>query len=141
MWSPDGRWIAYTSEVYPGCAGDTAAVDACNRKRFEERKASKIEARIVDHLFARHWTEWKDGKRTHVFVQPAQGGPARDVTPGDSDWPTFRVGGGDDIAFTPDGALARHRSSEISATTWGRSPGSAIRAGWWPPCSATDART
>ena len=104
VWSPDGRWIAYTSEVYPGCAGDTAAVDACNRKRFEERKASKIEARIVDHLFARHWTEWKDGKRTHVFVQPAQGGPARDVTPGDSDWPTFRVGGGDDIAFTPDGA-------------------------------------
>jgi dipeptidyl aminopeptidase/acylaminoacyl peptidase len=104
VWSPDGRFIAYTSEVYPGCAGDTPAVDACNRKRFEERKASKIEARIVDHLFARHWTEWKDGKRTHVFVQPARGGAARDVTPGDSDWPTFRVGGGDDIAFTPDGA-------------------------------------
>jgi dipeptidyl aminopeptidase/acylaminoacyl peptidase len=58
----------------------------------------------VDHLFARHWTEWKDGKRTHVFVQPAQGGPARDLTPGDSDWPTWRLGGGDDVAFTPDGA-------------------------------------
>src|SRR6267378_421540 len=43
-------------------------------------------------------------KRSRVCVQPAQGGPARDVTPGDSDWPTFRVGGGDDIAFTPDGA-------------------------------------
>jgi len=104
VWSPDGRWIAYTSEVYPGCAGDTAAVDACDRKRFEERKASKVEARIVDHLFARHWTEWKDGKRTHVFVQPAQGGPARDLTPGDSDWPTFRLGGGHDISFAPDGA-------------------------------------
>src|SRR5712671_5975250 len=82
VWSPDGRWIAYTSEVYPGCAGDTGAVDACDRKRFEERKASKIEARIVDHLFARHWTEWKDGKRTHVFVQPAQGGAPRNLTPG-----------------------------------------------------------
>jgi dipeptidyl aminopeptidase/acylaminoacyl peptidase len=104
VWSPDGRWIAYTSDIYPGCSGDTAAVDACDKKRFEERKASKIEARIVDHLFARHWTEWKDGKRTHVFVQPAQGGPARDVTPGDSDWPTWRLGGGDDIAFTPDGS-------------------------------------
>ena len=103
VWSPDGRWLAYTSDVYPGCGGDTAAVDACDRKRFEERKASKVEARVVDHLFARHWTEWKDGKRTHVFVQPAQGGPARDVTPGDSDWPTWRLGGGDDIALTPDG--------------------------------------
>src|SRR3989441_5138937 len=105
VWSPDGRWIAYTSEVYPRCAGDTAAVDACDRKRFEERKGSKVEARIVDHLFARHWTEWKDGKRTHVFVQPAQGGPARDLTPGDSDWPSARVGGGDDFHFTPDGEL------------------------------------
>ena len=38
-----------------------------------------------------------------VDVQPAAGGPARDVTPGDSDWPTWRLGGGDDIAFTTDG--------------------------------------
>jgi len=103
VFSPDGRFIAYTSEVYPGCSGDTSAVDACNRRRYEERKAGKVEARIVDHLFARHWTEWKDGKRTHVFVQPAQGGAALDLTPGDSDWPTWRLGGGDDIAFTPEG--------------------------------------
>ena len=118
VWSPDGRWIAYTSEVYPGCAGDTAAVDACDRKRFEERKASKVEARIVDHLFARHWTEWKDGKRTHVFVQPAQGGPARDLTPGDSDWPTFRLGGGDDIGFTPDGAQVLVSAKPAQREAW-----------------------
>src|SRR6266851_3168652 len=118
VWSPDGRWIAYTSEVYPGCAGDTAAVDACDRKRFEERKASKVEARIVDHLFARHWTEWKDGKRTHVFVQPAQGGPARDLTPGDSDRPTFRLGGGDDIGFTPDGAQVIVSAKPAQREAW-----------------------
>ena len=118
IWSPDGRWIAYTSEVYPGCAGDTAVVDACDKKRFEERKASKIEARMVDHLFARHWTEWKDGKRTHVFVQPAQGGPARDLTPGDSDWPTFRLGGGDDVAFTPDGAEVIASAKPAQREAW-----------------------
>jgi len=43
-------------------------VDACDRKRFEERKASKVEARIVDHLFARHWTEWKTASGPHLFV-------------------------------------------------------------------------
>src|SRR5438270_11827581 len=100
VFSPDGRWIAFSSEVYPQCGGN----DACNKERKEQREKSGVQARIVDHLFARHWTEWKDGKRTHVFVQPAPGGPARDVTPGDSDWPTFRLGGGDDIAFTPDAA-------------------------------------
>ena len=101
--SPDGKWIAYTSEVHPGCSGTTAEVDSCIKKRLEEQQASKVSARIIDHVFARHWTEWKDGKRTHVFVQPAAGGPARDLTPGDSDWPTWRLGGGDDLAFTADG--------------------------------------
>ncbi|MFL5369326.1 MAG: prolyl oligopeptidase family serine peptidase [Myxococcales bacterium] len=101
--SPDGKWIAYTSEVHPGCSGTTAEVDACVKKRVEEQQASKVSARIVDHLFARHWTEWKEGKRAHVFVQPAAGGPARDLTPGDSDWPTWRLGGADDLAFTTDG--------------------------------------
>src|SRR5216683_2125033 len=118
VWSPDGRWIAYTSEVYPGCAGEAAAVDACDKKHFEERKASKVEARTVDHLCARHWTEWKDGKRTHVFVQPAQGGPARDLTPGDSDRPTFRLGGGDDIGFTPDGAQVLVSAKPAQREAW-----------------------
>jgi dipeptidyl aminopeptidase/acylaminoacyl peptidase len=103
IFSPDGKWIAYTSEVHPGCSGNTEEVDACDRQRSAEQQSSKISARIIDHLFARHWTEWKEGRRTHVFVQPAAGGPAHDVTPGDSDWPTWRLGGGNDIAFTTDG--------------------------------------
>src|SRR4051812_34153861 len=36
---------------------------------------------------------------------PSTGGPARDVTPLDSDWPSFRIGGGDDFRFTPNGEL------------------------------------
>src|SRR6266850_331446 len=101
VFSPDGRWIAFSSEVYPQCGGN----DACNKERAEKAEKSGIKARIVDHLFARHWSEWKEGKRTHVFVMPAGGGPARDVTPFDSDWPSFRLGGGDDFRFTPEGDL------------------------------------
>jgi len=101
VFSPDGRWIAFTSEVYPDCGGN----EACNKEHAEKREKSGVQARIVNHLFARHWTEWKEGKRTHVLVMPSSGGAARDVTPLDSDWPSFRLGGGDDFQFTPDGEL------------------------------------
>src|SRR5207248_978908 len=93
IFSPDGRFIAFTSDVYPECGGD----DGCNKQKADEHEKSGVKARIVDHLFARHWTEWKEGKRTHVLVMPTAGGPARDVTPLDSDWPSWRLGGGDDF--------------------------------------------
>ena len=36
VWSPDGKWIAFTSDVYPDCDNDE-----CNKKRDEKRKAAK----------------------------------------------------------------------------------------------------
>src|SRR4029079_3135683 len=57
----------------------------------------------------RHWVEWRDRKRTHVFVGPSNGGVARDVTPGDVDSPPYAAGfiSSCDYAFSPD-------SSEIA---------------------------
>ncbi|HET7786018.1 MAG TPA: S9 family peptidase, partial [Myxococcales bacterium] len=110
---------------YPECGGN----DACNKEREEKREKSGVHARIVNHLFARHWTEWKEGKRTHVFVMPAAGGPARDATPLDSDWPSFRLGGGDDFQFTPDGELivsskpAQREAWSTNGDLWAVDPG------------------
>src|SRR3954463_11607369 len=104
VFSPDGGWIAFTSDVYPQCGGN----DACNKERAEQREKSGIKARVVDHLFARHWTEWKEGKRSHVFTVPAAGGTPRDLTPGDQDWPAFSLGGSDDYIFTGDGSMIVH---------------------------------
>jgi len=53
IFSPDGRFIAFTSDVYPQCGGN----DACNKERVEQAKRSEVHARVIDHLFARHWTE------------------------------------------------------------------------------------
>ncbi len=114
VWSPDGRWIAFTSEVYPDCT-----TDDCNRQRDEQMEASKVKARVTDRLLYRHWNTWEDGKRTHVFVAPASGGEAKDVTPGDWDAPPFSLGGPVDYAFSPDSrelAFARN-TDKVEATS------------------------
>ena len=97
LWSPDGSTILFTSDVYPECSDD-----ACNKKKAEEQ-AKLPKAQIWTHLFYRHWSTYKLGKRTHLFVVPATGGVARDLTPGDHDAPPFSLGGQDMYAFSPDG--------------------------------------
>ena len=115
LWSPDGQWIAFTSEVYPECS-----TDECNKKRGEQAEASKVKAKVTDRLLFRHWTAWKEGKRSHVFVARTDGsGEARDMTPGDYDAPPFSLGGPLDYAFSPDSkelAFARN-TDKVEATS------------------------
>src|SRR5208283_332217 len=98
-WSPDGKNIAFTSAVYLDCKDD-----ACNAKRDEDKEKSKVKARIYDRLLFRHWDHWSDGKRSHLFIQPADAStPARDLTPSaDYDIPPDQRGGSTDINFSPD---------------------------------------
>ena len=114
IWSPDGKNILFTSEVYPDCADDT-----CNKARDDQRAASKVKAMIFTRLFYRHWSSFTKFKRSHLFVVPASGGVAKDVTPGDHDVPPFSLGGQDMYAISPDGKEVAFTSNvdEVEATS------------------------
>ncbi|MEO6237102.1 MAG: S9 family peptidase [Vicinamibacterales bacterium] len=55
----------------------------------------------LTRLLYRHWDEWRDNVRHHVFVASLSGGAPRDLTPGDFDSPPTQA---EDAAvtFTPD---------------------------------------
>jgi dipeptidyl aminopeptidase/acylaminoacyl peptidase len=136
IWSPDGKNIVFVSAVYPDCSDD-----ACNKKRDDELKNSKVKAKIFTRLFYRHWNALTEFKRSHLFVQsvwrdsvePADAErnsmapqsvalPAdrqRDLTPGDHDVPPFHIGGQDMYAISPDGQELAYTSNidEVEATS------------------------
>src|SRR5579862_3032962 len=53
LWSPDGKNILFTSDVYPKCDRDSfGRVEElqCNAKEHEAQQKSKVKAQIFDHL-------------------------------------------------------------------------------------------
>jgi dipeptidyl aminopeptidase/acylaminoacyl peptidase len=114
IWSPDGKNIVFISEVFPGCMDD-----ACNKFSEEERAKSKVKAMVFEHLLFRHWNHYTSGKRSHLFVVSAEGGVAKDLTPGDHDVPPFSLGGQDPYAISPDGKEVAFTSNwdEVGATS------------------------
>jgi dipeptidyl aminopeptidase/acylaminoacyl peptidase len=96
--SPDGSKIAVTMEVFVDCE-----TIECTVERLKEREESNTTGRVYDRLFIRHWDTWKDGRRSHLFVLPVDGGEAVDVMRGlDADSPSKPFGGPEEYTFTPD---------------------------------------
>ncbi len=98
VWSPNGKVIAFISDIYPECKSDD-----CNRIEDEKAEKSKVQAHVTERLLFKHWVEWRDRKRTHVFTIPMDGGVASDITPGDFDSPPYGAATGTDFTFSPDG--------------------------------------
>jgi len=98
IWLADGKHIGFSSMVFPECGAD----DSCNKKNDEGLSSGTTQAHMADRLFYRHWTFWKDGKRSHILVFDIDKGTYLDLTPGDFDAPYWSTSGGG-FAFSPDG--------------------------------------
>jgi dipeptidyl aminopeptidase/acylaminoacyl peptidase len=126
LWSPDGKNILFTSDVYPNCTFDDRGEATCNKANLDAAQNGKVKAQIFDHLLYRHWNAYKEGKRSHIFVVSTKlpatthgvvvspdskprplsfeiSSTPLDLTPGDYDAPVFSLGGQDNYAFSPDG--------------------------------------
>jgi dipeptidyl aminopeptidase/acylaminoacyl peptidase len=99
LYSPDGKNLVFTSEVFPECGAD----DNCNRQKLDAEKNNKVKARTATGLLYRHWTTWQGARRSHLLTVPVSGGAVKDLTPGTRDVPPFSLGGPDDYAISPDG--------------------------------------
>lgn len=100
IWSPLGTHVAFVSRVFADCPDD-----ACNARRTREAGERPSSAQGHDELLFRHWTNWADRRRSHLFVVPVAGGEPVDLTAGkDFDVPLPPFGGSSDYAFRADGA-------------------------------------
>jgi dipeptidyl aminopeptidase/acylaminoacyl peptidase len=97
--SGDGKYLIFTSSVFPDCAAD----DACNRKRLDAEKDSKVKARLITSLLYRHWNTWEGNRRSHLLSYSLADGKTADLSPGNREVPPFSLGGPDDYAISPDG--------------------------------------
>jgi dipeptidyl aminopeptidase/acylaminoacyl peptidase len=97
VFSPDGTKVAFVSDVYPDCQDE-----ACNKQRQEEAEKNPVKVHRATRLLYRHWDEWREAVRHHIFVADLTGGRIVDVTPGDFDSPPTQQEDAA-IAFSPDG--------------------------------------
>lgn len=114
-WARDGKRIAFVSAVWPEYSTKPfKEADALNKKRMDEIEKNPVKAKVFTRLFFRHWDEYVEDKRQHLFVievapDAAHGlqavGLPRDVTPGDRDAnPTSSTFSSSvDFTFSPDG--------------------------------------
>jgi dipeptidyl aminopeptidase/acylaminoacyl peptidase len=106
-WSPDDKFIVFTSAVYPDCPaiteGDAVTGNKCNADKDTALAASKVKAQVFTHLLYRHWNHYTGDKRSHLFLVSVDTGALRDLTPNDlHDVPPFSLGGGGGFAISPD---------------------------------------
>ena len=116
LWSPRGSDIAFVSEVFPEYSQlPFPASDSMNAARLESMKSGAVKAKVFTQLLFREWDHWRDGKRSHIFVQPVEGGMPKDITPGDRDAVPFSTtfSAGTDYAFSPDGAEIAYTATPV----------------------------
>ncbi len=95
--SPNGKMLAFASDVYPECSTDTS----CNKKNSDGAENGPIQAYMADKLLFRHWTSYSEGKVSHIIIMDLKTRELTDATPVEYNCPAFSLGGSE-FVFSPD---------------------------------------
>ncbi len=96
--SPDGKLVAFTTDIFPGCGTD----NECNKKLLKSVKEGPLQAYLADSLLFRHWTEYRGEKEIHLFVYNLEIKKYTDIAHSELLSDMYKLGGGVKYAFSPD---------------------------------------
>lgn len=101
--SNDGKYVLFTSSVYPSCGLE----NECNSTRDFKAEESKVKASIFTELYYRDFNRWRGDKRSLLFLLDVASKKAYELTPGAYyDVPPVALGSENDFNFSPDGKEA-----------------------------------
>ncbi len=96
--APNGKTFAFTGRVPASCTNFE-----CTIKYFKNEKKKVATGQIYEQLFVRHWDQWQDGLRSHLFVGELAKEIFTDVTEGwNADVPSTPFGGAEEYNFSAD---------------------------------------
>ncbi len=100
--APDGRHVVVALAVFPDCPTLQCTVD-----RSAAKARSKASGTLYTRVFVRHWDQWADGTRNHLFAVTldsagAAGNPISLMRTFDGDSPSKPFGDEHDFAISPD---------------------------------------
>jgi dipeptidyl aminopeptidase/acylaminoacyl peptidase len=111
QYAPDGKQVSFTARV---------KLDVTPNELYPD--LPEAEARIADDLMYRHWDSWHDYDYSHLFVAAYEDGAIgepRDLMPGERyDTPLSPFGGGEQIAWSPDGRAIVYTAKKVSGVDY-----------------------
>ncbi|MCU0798346.1 MAG: S9 family peptidase [Candidatus Thermoplasmatota archaeon] len=112
VWAADSSRLAFSRNVVvsdhwdgssEGITGDDKEKERTKLARTYGLVNERSSARIEEDLLFRHWDNWRDMKRSHLFVLDIGTGDMNDIIPADADVPPISLGGTQDFVFSPEG--------------------------------------
>ncbi len=114
--SNDGKYILFSSEVYPECGAD----NSCNEKISKSASEGPVQAYIADNPMYRHWTSYSEEKTPALFLFDIGKKEVKKIV--ESNWLSsgYMLGGDVKFAVSPDAAelcFMKNPDKNIEAST------------------------